>query len=127
MKYQSGLTTVELIVTLFVAALFIVSGYQLYNAINLRSANVRESSEASNIAYQILRSEGSRYVVTTNTCSNPSIQSVTPSPSTLPDPSGRILRCKPDSTSNLILVTVEIDYGSYTPKRKVSHATLIAP
>lgn len=52
---QSGFTVVELLITLFVAAAFLVSGYQLYNAIIKDGGQTRGESRASNVAYDYLR------------------------------------------------------------------------
>ena len=128
MRFQEGLTTAELVVTLFVAALFILSGYQFYNAVSLHAANAREMAEASNIAYKILRSDGSQHMpsVTAVCTSSPHITNVTLEANTLPSPTARILRCRPNAGSTLLRVTVEVEYGSNTPKRKVVHATYIS-
>ncbi|MDN5819811.1 MAG: prepilin-type N-terminal cleavage/methylation domain-containing protein [bacterium] len=54
-KDFQGFTAVELLITLFVAALFITSGYQLYAITTADSADIRERSLASNIGYKFLR------------------------------------------------------------------------
>lgn len=54
-KRAEGFTAVELLITLFVAALFIISGYQLYAVATADSADIRERSLASNIGYKYLR------------------------------------------------------------------------
>lgn len=59
---QSGFTVVELLITLFVAVAFVVSGYQLYNAIIKDGGKTRGESRASNVAYDYLR----RYSTTTS-------------------------------------------------------------
>ena len=133
MSRKDGLTTVELMVTLFVAALFILSGYQLYNAVNLRAGNSREMSEASNIAYRILREQAiydsSFTKDTSSTC--PSSSTLSPTPTlplnTLPNPVVSVYRCYVDTNSDLQRVTVQIEYGNDTPKRKVVHATYVSP
>lgn len=135
MNRQDGLTTVELMVTLFVAALFILSGYQLYNAVNLRAGNSREMSEASNIAYRILREnavyDSSFTRAPLTIC--PASTTLSPSPTlptnTLPDPAVAVSRCwlGASGTSDLQRVTVQVEYGNDTPKRKVVHATYVAP
>ena len=133
MSRKDGLTTVELMVTLFVAALFILSGYQLYNAVNLRAGNSREMSEASNIAYRILREQAiydsSFTKDTSSTC--PSSSTLSPTPTlplnTLPNPVVSVYRCYVDTNSDLQRVTVQIEYGNDTPKRKVIHATYVSP
>ena len=133
MSRRDGLTTVELMVTLFVAALFILSGYQLYNAVNLRAGNSREMSEASNIAYRILREQAiydsSFTKDTSSTCPSSSTLSPTPTlpANTLPNPVVSVYRCYVDTNSDLQRVTVQIEYGNDTPKRKVIHATYVSP
>ena len=133
MSRKDGLTTVELMVTLFVAALFILSGYQLYNAVNLRAGNSREMSEASNIAYRILREQAiydsSFTKDTSSTCPSSSTLSPTPTlpANTLPNPVVSVYRCYVDTNSDLQRVTVQIEYGNDTPRRKVVHATYVSP
>ena len=133
MSRKDGLTTVELMVTLFVAALFILSGYQLYNAVNLRAGNSREMSEASNIAYRILREQAiydsSFTKDTSSTCPSSSTLSPTPTlpANTLPNPVVSVYRCYISTDSDLQRVTVQIEYGNDTPKRKVVHATYVSP
>ncbi|MFZ1250483.1 MAG: prepilin-type N-terminal cleavage/methylation domain-containing protein [Candidatus Microsaccharimonas sp.] len=63
----AGFTAVELLVTLFVAALFLAAGYTLYNAIASRSLDARLSAQADNLAYGYLR----RYQgASTNPCTD---------------------------------------------------------
>lgn len=52
---QSGFSAVELLVTLFVAAVFLAAGHQMYNAIVQDSGSARQRAKASNIAYDYLR------------------------------------------------------------------------
>lgn len=52
---QKGFTVVELLITLFVAAAFLVSGYQLYNLIVKDSGQARADSRASSVAYDYMR------------------------------------------------------------------------
>ena len=135
MNRQDGLTAVELMVTLFVAALFIISGYQLYNAVNLRAANSREMSEASNIAYRILRENSTHDSSLTRSATVCPISStLAPAPTlptnTLPTPvTVSVFRCwlGESGVSELQRVTVQIEYGNDTPKRKVVHATYVSP
>lgn len=58
---QAGFTAIELLITLFVAAAFLVSGYQLYSLIIKDGGQTRAEARASNIAYDYLR----RYSATT--------------------------------------------------------------
>lgn len=123
---KPGFTTVELMVTLIIASLFIVSGYQLYNAVTLQSGKAREMAEASNIGYEVLRNEGSEYVSTANPCATPAIISVSRSVPTLPGLGIVLKRCKPFTDNNIVMVTVTVRYGNTSPQKEVSHATYIS-
>lgn len=64
-RYIDGFTVVELLITLFVAVAFLVSGYQLFNAVIKDGGQTRSESKASNTAYDYLRRYSS---VVTNPC-----------------------------------------------------------
>ncbi len=51
----AGFTAVELLVTLFVAAAFLMIGYQLFNLIIRDGGDTRAESAAGNVAYEYLR------------------------------------------------------------------------
>ncbi len=61
---QSGFSAVELLITLFVAAAFLIAGYQLFNVVIKDGGETRAESKASNVAYDYLR----RY---SNSATNP--------------------------------------------------------
>lgn len=52
---QSGFTAVELLITLFVAAIFLASGYQLYISTIKDGGEIRAQAVASNEAYNYLQ------------------------------------------------------------------------
>lgn len=52
---ESGFTAVELLVTLFVAAAFLIAGYQLFTVVIRDGGETRAESLASNVAYDYLR------------------------------------------------------------------------
>ncbi|MES2630502.1 MAG: prepilin-type N-terminal cleavage/methylation domain-containing protein [Patescibacteria group bacterium] len=54
-KDQEGFTAVELLITLFVAAAFLIAGYQLYSVIIKDGGDTRAESKAANIAYDYMR------------------------------------------------------------------------
>ena len=62
---QSGFTAVELLITLFVAAIFLVAGYQLFNVVIKDGGEARAESRASNIAYTYMRKHSN---AATNPC-----------------------------------------------------------
>lgn len=129
---KQGFTTVELLVTVFVAVMMVVSGYQLYNAITNRNGRMRALSEASGIAYNRLRDFSDHATADTATmcsASQTSGVSITTYPaSTLPGGATSIVyRCKVDSSLSVIRVTSIVRYGTETPKREVVHAIFVAP
>ena len=54
-QYQEGFTAIELLITLFVAAAFLIAGYQLYFVVIKDNALTRDQSRATNVAYNYLR------------------------------------------------------------------------
>lgn len=52
---KSGFSAVELLVTLFVASLFLISGYQLYTLIIKDGGETRAQAKADNTAYEYLK------------------------------------------------------------------------
>lgn len=126
-----GFTAVEVLVTIFIAALFILGGYQLYGAVNLRAADAREFSQASTVGYSVLRSQGSVYKDLANSCaSESSVHKETvgdptsiAGASSLPNVEIVIRRCRPSlATSSILRVAVTVYYGAnYTNKKEVTH------
>lgn len=54
-KSQSGFTAVELLVTLFVAAAFLLAGYQLFTFVVRDGGETRAEARATSVAYDYLR------------------------------------------------------------------------
>lgn len=54
-KKQSGFSAIELLITLFIAAAFLVSGFQLYNLIIKDGGQTRAQARASNVLYDYLQ------------------------------------------------------------------------
>ncbi len=128
---KKGFTAVELLIALFIAALFILGGYQLYGTVALRLGNARETAQASNVGYSILRNQGSVHQLITNNCTNPAIENVDPATVTgltnLPNATATIRRCRPVAASTMIRVLVTVQYGSTTPLKEVIHVTYVNP
>lgn len=125
-----GFTVVELLIALVVAGIFLMGSFQLYQVVNLRNAEAREMSEASNIAYSVLRKEGSINPSTTPpvcTAHDPAptiVPYASSLPMMLPEPVQiKLYRCLPIENANVTKVMVRVEYG-----RKgdfVTHATYI--
>lgn len=52
---KSGFSAVELLVTLFIAGLFLVAGYQLYSLIVNDGGKTRAQAKANNVVYDYLK------------------------------------------------------------------------
>lgn len=120
LKSQSGFTAVELLVTLFVAAAFLVGGYELYVVIIKDSGNSRAQANASNVAYNYLQ----RYASTVpNPCVNATLLS--PAPINVAGLSavtvGVIVTCPYSNNLNVSKVTVNVLYNN--PQQTVQYST----
>lgn len=56
-EYLEGLTTVELLVALFIAGVFLISGYQLYTYIFRSGTQTTVAAEVSNAVYAKMRAK----------------------------------------------------------------------
>lgn len=65
---EHGFTAVELLITLFIAAIFLFAGYAMYTTVTTYSANSRHRAQADRIAYDYLQ----RYQATVATTCAPS-------------------------------------------------------
>lgn len=123
-KQQSGFTAVELLVTLFIAAAFLMSGYQLYSLIMKDGGEVRATAKAGNIVYDYLQ----RYKISaTNPCSDniPSLPTDLPiTVDTLSDVTITVdITCPYSSATSVSKVEATLKYGN--PQQTVSNATYV--
>ncbi len=121
-SYQSGFTTVELLVTLFIAAIFLVAGYQLYTIVVKDSGETRAKANASNVAYDYLQ----RYK---STATNPCVVQtpLSDQPITVLNISNATvtvaITCPYSSTNSISKVTATVKYN--TPQQVVTNATYV--
>ncbi|MGV9001532.1 MAG: LamG-like jellyroll fold domain-containing protein [Candidatus Saccharimonadaceae bacterium] len=121
-RSQEGFTAVELLITLFVAAAFLVAGYQLFNVVINDGGDTRAESRASNVAYDYLR----RYSNSaTNPCSNQSpVSNQAISVTDLSDVKVTVaITCPQSDAPSLSQVESIINYGN--PSVMVRYATYI--
>jgi Tfp pilus assembly protein PilE len=122
---EAGFSAVELLITLFIAAAFLMTAYQLYTIIISDGGDARTQAKASNIAYDNLR----KY---TPFASNPC---VTYTPATQPTvPSGALptpnsitvnITCPGTTgTTSVSKVNVSVKYGP-SPQKEVVHAIFV--
>ena len=128
-RKDKGFTVTEILVTLFVAALFAIAGWQLYAVVTARSSEARQDSEASNIAYSVLRGwNGIDSYSSAPSCSSaPAQNPVTPKPPTgsLPEPVNIVVsRCDPIAGIKMNRVVITVKYGEQ--QREVSHGIFVS-
>ena len=119
-RSQSGFTAVELLITLFVAAAFLIASYQLFNVVIKDGGNARSQSRAANVAYDYMR----RYsTAATTPCS-----AQTPLTNSLVTTDGLTntkvtvaLSCPAFSTTDITKVDVTVTYN--TPTQTVKYST----
>lgn len=128
-----GFTVVETMITLVIAGIFLLSGYQLFLAVDARSVEIRRMSVASNIAYSNLREHG-QYPqgVTLPECRSGGTDHRVNTPLAgqinLPGPvKAWIDYCKVPGTSGLLRAISAVTYGSGQEAGEARHATYIAP
>jgi len=121
---QSGFTAVELLITLFVAAGFLVASYQLYNLIIKDGGSTRSESRASNVAYDYLR----QYTASSTTIPCTASTPLTNAPVTISGLSSATMSitisCLPDAINSLSKVEASITYNN--PSQTVTYATYVS-
>ena len=122
MNRQDGFSAVELLITLFIAAIFLAAGYMLFSAIMRDTAAARQQSQASNIAYDYTQ----RHAATvTNPCTastplNDFVLESTPQGLQNVQLTVRIT-CPYSSIPTISKVSTTIKYGS-NPTKESYHA-----
>lgn len=126
MRREAGFSAIELLITLFIAAIFIATGYQLYSVVIKTGSEANQRAIASNIAYDNLR----RYTPqATNPCTTvtPSPTPTIPSNTGLPSPSITVtINCPygiAGSGGTVTKVQVSVKYA--TPQQEVLHAIYV--
>lgn len=116
-SHEAGFTAVELLITLIIAALFVISGFQIYTVIMKDGNEARLEAQANNIAYEYLA--GAQASAPT-TCSASSTTPTPPTNSGLAQIEVAVNRTCPYTTSSSVsAVEVIVKYGVSTPKSEV--------
>lgn len=119
---QSGFTAIELLITLFVAAAFLVAAYQLFNVVIKDGGQARAESRASNLAYDYMR----RYA---SSATDPCVAStpITDAPITVDSLTNVTVSvaviCLPSMSSNLSKIEVTVKYNS--PQQTLTYDTFV--
>ncbi len=118
---QAGFTAIELLITLFVAAAFLIAGYQLFSLVVRDGGAVNAESVASNIAYDHLR----RYeTATSDPCvARTPLRSGRVEGEGLANPTVTVtITCPSSATPGLSQITSRVEYGN-EPRRSVEYST----
>ena len=121
---QAGFSAVELLITLFIAAAFVATGYQLYSVVITDGGTALQQAQATNIAYDYLRRFSTE---ATNPCSvvTPSPTPTIPSTATMTNASVTAsITCPYGTSANLSLITVTVNYG--IPQQQVVHEIFVS-
>ncbi|MBC7565315.1 type II secretion system protein, partial [Candidatus Saccharibacteria bacterium] len=118
---QAGFTAVELLITLFVAAAFLIASYQLFNLIIKDSGSTRSESRAANVAYDYLRQYAASSTTIPCTPSSP-LTNAPLSVDGLTDVTiGVTVSCLPNAISSLSKVEVTVSYNN--PVQTIKYST----
>ena len=123
-RKQSGFTAVELLITLFVAAAFLIAAYSLFNLVIKDGGATRGESRAANVAYDYMR----QYAASSTTIPCTSSTPLTNAPLSV-DGIQNVkvnvtITCFPDGVSSLSKVQVTLTYNS--PTQTVTYATYVS-
>lgn len=126
-KSQEGFSAVELLITLFIAAIFVLAGYQLYSYVLLGGTETSQEAIASNIAYKYLRQVAD--TITEGSCAAASpMTNQAVSNAGLPNTTVTVTVTCPYASgpqSGISLVQSSVHYLSSTDTETVSHALYV--
>jgi len=117
---QAGFTAVELLITLFVAAAFLIAGYQLFTVVIRDGGQTRAESRAANVAYDYMR----QYTASSTTIPCSPSTPLSNAPITvdgLSSPKITISITCPGSAASISKVEAAISYN--VPTQTVKYAT----
>lgn len=108
MNKQQGFSAIELLITLFIGALFLFAGYQLYSYVTRSGFEAARQSAASSIAYTYLRQNEN---TPPSTCTVSNLNSVMGCTSTYPFPANYVYQ----GISNITITVSQREYLSAAP------------
>lgn len=129
---EQGFTAVELLITLFIAAIFLFAGYQLYTQVTKDGSNADRTAELSSAAYERMRKKSIDVTSTYPAGCAAASEAVTTTTETVPGIGSGVtfkvtVDCPysttPGSLTDIFLIKVEASYNDAGITRKVEHAT----
>lgn len=67
-SHEQGFSAVELLITLFIGALFLISGIQIYGFIFANGTESGQTARASNLAYELLQDQKANFETDSGSC-----------------------------------------------------------
>ncbi len=121
---QAGFSAIELLVTLFVAAAFLLASYQLFTLVVRDGGATRSQAKAANLAYENLRRYASSATVPC-TSSTP-LNNASATVDGLVDVTVTVtVSCANSTTDSLSRIEATVNYNN--PQETVSYATFLQP
>ena len=107
---QQGFSTVELLISLFIAAAFLVAGFQLFSVATKNSNEARLRAKAGSIASETIQAR--MYAANTPCSPTPAAATIAIPSSDLPQASAAVTySCPYGNTSGTTRVSVVVTYG----------------
>lgn len=126
MKYrqlETGFTAVELLVALIIGMLLLGSAYQLYTSVTTTSGDATRRSQASNVAYALLRENQNNTALVTNPCAVRSSTPTVPSYADLPGATATIsVTCPYSDITSISLLTITITFNNADQTEQITRA-----
>lgn len=124
-KTKQGFSLVEALVAILLSLFILITGNQVFSAVNNSSGSSRNKAKASNAAYEILRE--TQYSVSSPCSASSSTSSSWTQLSSLPNASAtKTISCPfPSTNQDVSKVSVTISYG--TNERSVTRAIFVTP
>lgn len=119
-----GFSIVELLITMFVAAIFLMAGYQLYSLIIKDSGETAMQTKASNLAYDYLQ----KYKpIATSPCTDqaPLVDQAIDVDGLYNVKVSAIIDCPYGTSSTISRVKVDLKYGDKSPQQIINNATYV--
>lgn len=125
---EQGFSAIELLITLFVAAAFLATGYQLYYTVIESSGQTRLRAIANNIAYDKLRFYAAKATNPCTAITNATLAPTIPANSGLGSPTiTAALTCPFGTSSTVTQVDIQIGYGPASNRENTRHVIYTTP
>lgn len=122
-RRNQGFTAVELLVAIIVGALLLLSAYQLHTNVIHQATDAQRRSQASNVAYDILRQYQANTTMITSPCTTHTGTPTVPSYSGLVGATAAVaITCPYSGSPDLSLITVTVNYNTSGQTQQVYRA-----